>query len=257
MIIILTDTHFVAEGAGLFGFACAERLAAAVEVINRDHGDAEAVLITGDLVHHGDAPAYRKLADTLAPLTMPVRLMLGNHDGRAGFRDVFGGESGFQQFRMTVDGTPLTCLDTLVDEPSASHGELCRERLDWLTAEIDALPEGPWLLALHHPPMPVGLPNMDGAGLHEPDQLWEVLAPRPPAYMMIGHVHRPIQGVWRGIPFRIGRSIVHQVAYEPEMTEELMFQDEPPEFSILRMMPDGPLFHARAFLAEGPQFPNR
>ena len=258
MIVILTDLHLVPEGENLFGLCPRTRLEAAISAILRDHSHAACVLVMGDLTHRGEAEAYRVLAEVLEPLQMPVYLMLGNHDRRDAFHNVFSGNTdpnGFVQFTIPSAWGSLVCLDSLLDPPGPSHGTLCHRRLDWLS---NAMPvEGPWVLALHHPPMAVGLPNMDRICLDAGDQLYEILAPNPPTMMLCGHVHRAITGVWRGIPFHIQRAIAHQVAWYPTQTPELMFVDEPPEFSILTSGPHGPILHTRAFASEGAAFPKQ
>lgn len=256
--IQLTDLHFVDPGETLFGLSPAARLTEAVAFVNTHHADAEGVLITGDLTHRGSRHAYELLAETLAPLIPPVHLMLGNHDARAPFREVFGGATPFQQFSFTSDGGRVLCLDTLVETPPAPHGELCADRLAWLSDEIAGLPEGmEWILALHHPPLALGLPNMDGSRLRDAEALWEVIAPRPPCLMLIGHVHRPVHGSWRGVPFHIQRGVNHQVAYHPTATPELMFTHEAADLSVVSVTPEGPLIHTRSVGSEGATFPNR
>ncbi|MEM9099632.1 MAG: phosphodiesterase [Pseudomonadota bacterium] len=256
--IQLTDLHFVPPGEELFDLSPADRLAPAIEIINRDHRDAAFLLITGDLVHRGEEEAYRLLSTHLATCHIPVRLMLGNHDSRAAFRAVFNAPAdpeNFVQFVAWDGGTAVICLDSLIDMPDRSDGFLCAARLNWLSQRLAELPGGcPWILALHHPPMMVGLPNMDRIGLGNGDALYEVLAPNPPKMMLLGHVHRPIHGVWRGIPFHVQRGANHQVAYQPQPGRGLMFQQEPPEFSIISITPDGPLIHTRAYLSEGSPF---
>lgn len=256
----ITDLHFVPPGTDLFGLSPADRLIPAFELINREHRDASFLLITGDLAHRGDDAAYRALSDALAGCRIPVHLMLGNHDRRHAFRTVFkqpGGQDGFVQFVVHDGATPVICLDTLIDEDGRSDGELCHARLAWLLDRMAEVPKGQaWILALHHPPMELGLPNMDRISLGDGDVLFEVLAAHPPAMILMGHVHRPIHGTWHGIPFHIQRGINHQVAYQPSSGGPLMFQDEPPEFSIVSMQAYGPLVHTRSYLSEGPAFPN-
>ena len=90
----LTDTHLMPPGRRLYGLDPAERLRAAVADIRRRHGPdgpapAAFALLTGDLVHDPGAASYALLREILAPLPMPVHLLLGNHDDRALFRAAF------------------------------------------------------------------------------------------------------------------------------------------------------------------------
>ena len=78
-----------------------ERLAAAVDRINRDHPDISFVIVTGDLAHWGEDAAYENLASVLARLNAPTILLMGNHDKRDPFGRYFPGvprdEAGFVQ----------------------------------------------------------------------------------------------------------------------------------------------------------------
>lgn len=65
IFVILTDTHFVARGRKIYGLDPAERLAAAIEVINRDHRDLAFVIVTSDLACWGEDGAYENLAAVL------------------------------------------------------------------------------------------------------------------------------------------------------------------------------------------------
>ena len=71
--VILTDTHLVPAGRRLYALDPAARLAAAVELINRDHDDLTFVIVTGDLAHWGEQGAYEALKDRLAALPSPGR----------------------------------------------------------------------------------------------------------------------------------------------------------------------------------------
>lgn len=70
--------------------------------------DASFVVVTGDLSHWGEARAYAALAEELSRLRMPVRLLIGNHDDRSLFREIFAEEAsdgdGHVQFAFTRDG---------------------------------------------------------------------------------------------------------------------------------------------------------
>ena len=59
--VILTDTHSFLPVVSLYALDPAARLAAAVELINRDHDDLTFVIVTGDLVHWGEQGAYEAL----------------------------------------------------------------------------------------------------------------------------------------------------------------------------------------------------
>jgi len=256
--IHLTDTHLVAPGETLYGLDPVVRLEAAVAAINGAHagpgpGQAAFVLITGDLAHWGAPEAYAALAATLDRLALPVHLMIGNHDDREAFRTGFPDTpvdaAGFVQRVVETEAARLVLLDTNV--PGEPHGGLCDRRLGWLA---DRLGESaaPVLLALHHPPVRTGLRRMDSIALENPDALWEVLAPHRDRlrHMLFGHVHRPISGTWRGIPFSTIRGTAHQVAFDlaRDPAERVPGSHEPPAYGVLRVQADSVVAHAHDFL---------
>src|SRR5215510_14834955 len=140
LIAQISDMHIKPPGEQLYkridtaGFL--ER--AVAHVMALDPGP-DIVLATGDLVDGGKPEEYALLRRLLAPLSMPVYLIPGNHDARDAMRAVFADHaylpgSGFIQF--AIEGLPvrLIALDTLV--PGKGHGALCDERLDWLEARL-------------------------------------------------------------------------------------------------------------------------
>ena len=246
----ITDCHFTADNAPLFQTRPRERLAPLIEAINRDHSDVAFVLITGDLVEDGSHQAYQTLRSALAPLIAPVHLMLGNHDRRGPFAEVFDeahrDANGFVQFAVEGPDARLICLDTL--DEGAAAGRLCPDRLAWLREELSATPDDKALaVAMHHPPLDLGLPAMDRIRLKDDAALAEVFdSIRRPDLLLIGHVHRPVSGHWRGAPFHIQRGINHQVAMDFTDRERIIFSDEAPEYSIVDVTPERALVLTRA-----------
>jgi 3',5'-cyclic AMP phosphodiesterase CpdA len=258
--IILTDPHFVPPGERLFGLDPQAHLAAAVETVNRDHGDVDFVALLGDLTQRGEPEAYASIADTLAPLKAPLIVLTGNHDSRARLCAALPGtdrdESGFvQALRVFPDASILT-LDTLDEGGGTSAGLLCAERLAFLERSLAEAPaDRPLLLFQHHPPFDTGLKAMDRIKLKNPEEEWAVIERvRRPDYLFMGHVHRPITGTWRGIPFHIQRGLSHQVGFTFGDVEGIPGSHEGPDYALVDVGPDGIVIHQRPFLFEGPEF---
>jgi len=256
----ITDTHFVPGCELLYGMSPCARLSPGIQMINSDHSDADFVLATGDLAHYGEKAAYETLKEALEPLEIPAHLMMGNHDSRAPFRAVFpdipeiGG--GFFQFALETDDMRILCLDSLNDVPGDHMGRLCETRLRWLDGEIAATPSDKKLVvANHHPPFELGMPIMDSIKLTDGEALWEVLQKRKPDLMVFGHVHRPISGAWRGIPFHIQRGFNHQVALEFEDKPSITFKDENPDIAVVRSTADSVLVFTRSVGGETRAYP--
>lgn len=212
--IHLTDTHVIGEDRRLYGANPARRLRLAVESINREHGDASFVVVTGDLTHWGDAEAYEAFSRAITDLQMPVVLMVGNHDVTPAFATTFPSamrdENGFVQgARQTEEGLCLF-LDTRVEGSHA--GGYCKARLDWLATRL-AESEGPVMLFMHHPPFEIGCGHMDDIRMLDYEAFRAVLEPHKARirHLFFGHAHRPIFGNWDGISFSCMRGLNHQL----------------------------------------------
>jgi 3',5'-cyclic AMP phosphodiesterase CpdA len=214
-IVQITDTHLVAPGRSLFGLDPADRLRLAVRTVAAVAPDAALCVVTGDLADIGEVAAYEALGPILAELPMPVRLLLGNHDDRANFRaampDAPVDENGFVQSAFDIPEGRLLFLDTR--EAGTHAGRLCEARLGWLAAALAEARDRPVWLFLHHPPFAVGMDVVDAINLLDGEAFGRVLARHPDVrHLFLGHVHRPIAGSWRGIPFTVLYGTVHQSA---------------------------------------------
>ena len=258
--VILTDPHFVPEGEPLFGLDPRANLARAVEVINRDHPDIAFVILLGDLTQHGEVAAYASIAETLAPLNAPLIPLTGNHDLRALLREALPqtdrDPGGFVQALRVFDTASILTLDTLDEGGGSSAGVLCPDRLSFLEQSLDEAPaDRPLLMFQHHPPFDTGIKAMDRIKLANPEEEWAVIArTRRPDYLFMGHVHRPIFGTWRGIPFHIQRGVSHQVGFDFENLEGITGSYEGPDYALIEVGAGGVVIHQRPFLFEGPRF---
>jgi 3',5'-cyclic-AMP phosphodiesterase len=253
----LTDPHLPPPGGMVFGLDTAPRLAAALADIGGRHGPggpaaAGFAVITGDLVRDGEPEAYARLREMLATLLpCPAHLLLGNHDSRDAFRAAFPeaplDPNGFVQSAFPSPAGLCLLLDT--HEPGRPDGRLCLRRLDWLAAGL-AGSEGPVLLFLHHPPLPVGIPGMDAMGLCDAEALWEVLAPHRARirHLFHGHLHRPVAGSWRGIPLSSLRGTGFEVALDFAPGRVAPTGREPPCYAVVRMVGEDLVVHTRDLL---------
>lgn len=248
--IHLTDTHVVGGGL-LYGQDPAARLRAAVQSINTDHGDAACVIVTGDLTHWGEPGAFAAFKSEIAALTMPVHLMVGNHDAPNALLEAFPGtprdKNGFVQTTFSTPFGQFCLLDTKAEGTHA--GAYCAQRLEWLD---DTLKGGtdPVFLFMHHPPFAVGIAAMDQIMLQNAELFWEVVAPHRDRirHLFFGHIHRAIWGNWRGISYSCMRGLNHQVALDLSgETEAIAGSFEPPAYGVVLISDDTVVVHLNDF----------
>lgn len=224
LIAQLSDPHILAPGQLLYRrFDTAAALRSAVARVLALNPPPDCVVVSGDLVNRGDPAEYEHFRTLLAPLTVPVYLMPGNHDDRAAMRAAFGAGAMAQSFV----GAPLCCqrvalggdqgglslllLDTVI--AGEEGGEIGDPQLAWLDAACPA--EIPTLLFLHHPPFATGIAGMDAIRCVGADRLAAWLAAhRNVLALSCGHVHRAAFTSFAGIPASIAPSTAHQIAID-------------------------------------------
>ncbi len=256
--IQLTDCHVIGGDQLLYGANPARRLKLAVNSINSEHSDAQFVIITGDLTHWGDAPAYDAFAAEIARLLPPVHLLIGNHDDTPAFARTFPNAprdpNGFVQTVIdTPHGTGL-CLDTKL--PGTHAGGYCTARRNWLAQQLDQI-DGPILLFMHHPPFQIGIPFMDQIMLQQADQFWNIIAPHAHRirHLFFGHAHRAIFGNWRGISYSCMRGLNHQVALDLKGADPTFPADlADPAYGVVLLDDTMVTVHMHEFAHRAPRF---
>jgi 3',5'-cyclic-AMP phosphodiesterase len=162
----------------------AAALAAAVERVLALRPLPDAVLVSGDIANGATAAEYERARELLAPLPMPVHLLAGNHDDPAAL--------GATAYAVAAGGLRLVVCHTA--QPGRDDGRL---DVDWLAARLAEDPATPTIVAMHHPPIRIGLPWLDAIGLAAAERvaLAELLARSPQVQRVVcGHVHRAAFG---------------------------------------------------------------
>lgn len=256
-LIHITDTHLVEQGQALYGLDPCKRLAQCLDSVIKEHSDAALCVVTGDLAHLGHRDAYRQLSEQLARLPMPVLPILGNHDSRPNFREFFPevqtDTNGFVQYEAPVGQYRGLFLDT--NEPGVDHGVLCERRAQWLADRL-AEDDRPVLLFMHHPAFALGIPSMDRIALLQTKPFEQALAGQVHRikHLFFGHIHRPIFGSWRGIPFSTMRGTNHQVALRLDDTKLIAGSHEPPQYSVVLLGDESITVHVHDFLDNSERF---
>ena len=257
-LIVATDPHLVPPNQRLYELDPAANLAAFVDDVNEQHSDAAACILLGDLAHRGDEAAYAVLRDILERLQVPWYVLLGNHDNRTAFKRMFPETAidtgGFIQSCVDTEVGRLLLLDTL--EPGTHAGGLCEARQDWLAAALAFDPEAPYFLFMHHPPMRVGLPSLDGVRLMQYGRFERILRPHRDRirHLFFGHLHRPVSGNWYGVPFTGLRGTAHQCALDFNGGTQTDGSHEAPAYAIVLIDEHVVTVHTHDFLDRSQRF---
>ena len=205
----------------------------------------DAVMFTGDLTDGGSAEDYALLRELLAPLSMPVFVVPGNHDKRATLRAAFADRLRFEDrdfvhYEVDFRGVRVLALDTLVE--GRVEGRLCPARMAWVRERLSKPDDRPLIIAMHHPPFRSWIDANDRWGLVEgAEELGRlVAAQRGGVRILCGHIHRPIQAMWHGAYAAIGGSPAFQIGLDltPGVPEPGPV-GEPYCYFVHRLNPDG------------------
>jgi Icc protein len=224
----LSDPHI---GADWFDDQSIHRLAAAVESVRAIRAEPDAVLLTGDIADHASDEEYEQVRELLAPLGAPVYALPGNHDRREALRGNFDipGEAG-DPVRYSVDLGPLRLVALDSTLPGRDSGALEGDQLDWLEAELAAAPGQPTLIAMHHPPIVLGVAAWDEIGLAGADRraLGDVVERhRQVRRIVCGHFHGTMSGELAGsnvlvVPSTYVQARLDFQAQQIELTSEIL-----------------------------------
>ena len=243
LIAQISDPHVIEEGLALFGQIDTNGfLDQAMEAILGLKPRPDAVLVTGDLTNDGTEAQMQALMRRLRRLPMPVLVIPGNHDTRAGLRAAapdwpWLGDAGPICYTRSLGPVEIVALDSLVE--GEHGGRLGPDQLAWLDTTLAARPESPTLVMLHHPPFATGLVQMDAAGLADADALASVIARHAQVERVLcGHLHRPIQARFAGTLALTAPSCAHQVALRFDEAGPTLWRLEPPAMLLHRFTPE-------------------
>lgn len=253
-IIIVTDTHLIEPGGKLHGLDPRRRLDGCIDDINRHHKDAVACLFAGDLVDNGSEQSYDNFRDAVCRLSVPWRLLIGNHDHRESFLKAFPetpvDDSGFVQSVVETAAGFFILLDTV--NPGTHHGAYCKERAGWLKSALENCAEQDIYLVMHHPPFEIGIPSLDRIRILEPELMRDMIDRYSSVirHLFMGHVHRPVSGSWLGIPYTMLPATNHQVVLDLVTEQPIYFSHNHPGYGILLIDEDRVIVHTQDPLEE-------
>lgn len=234
----ITDLHIRAAGRKSNRIVdTAESLRRCIDQVNRFKPRPDAAVLTGDLVDFGQPEEYAFLRELLQSLKIPYYLLPGNHDERGALRAAFPDhaylQSGDERIEYVIDDYPLriVVLDTVI--PGAGGGALDPDSVAWLDRVLQAQPDKPTVIVMHHPPFKTGIGFMDRVGLAQPAALARVVRRHPQVERILcGHVHRAIHVRFGGTIASICPGVAHQVELDLSPDAPERFVMEPPAFQL-------------------------
>lgn len=239
LIAQLSDPHVRPEGVLYQGVVDSNaQFATAIAQVNALDPRPDLVLLTGDLVDHGQEDEYTTLLRLLEALHIPVLAIPGNHDEREAFRRAFAGQpwlpAGGPIDYVVGDRGALRVVALDVTLPGHHHGVMSEAAAVWLDDVLSAEPERPTIVMMHQPPFATGIPYMDPYDCREGHRLAAVIERHPQVERILcGHVHRLMQ-------MRFGGTLL---CTAPSTTTTIALQLRPDARPASYIEPPGMLLH--------------
>lgn len=234
-LLQFTDPHLFADRAGeMRGVNTYASLQQVLRAALDGHWAPDALLVTGDIAQDETREGYHVFRDVFAPLALPVMCLPGNHDNPQFMREELADPFVVME-DVSFDAWCVVLLSTYVHGTAA--GELSISSLKKLDESLRANRDKHCLVCLHHQPVPVGSKWLDGVGLRNPKDLFEVLDKFENVRGILwGHVHQQFDGERNGVRLMSTPSTCRQ--FLPR-SDQFALDDAPPGYRWLRLAPDG------------------
>jgi Icc protein len=252
-IIHLSDTHILDDrNKTLNGINPAINLEKALQSIEKNHDDAEFIVITGDLVETPSEKSYKNFYEIIKKSPIPVYPLIGNHDDRKLFLKFFPTlqNNGFVQYFFIKGDFSFVFLDT--NMKNRIYGILCEKRLEWLEHTLQKNKDKEVFIFMHHHPIEVGMYKMDNEyALKNKEEFFNIISKfNNVRHISFGHVHRILQANKQSVSLNSTRALVSSIVYNPKLKNEYFTNEEKPVYAVLNITKDTFLIHYVEFLNE-------
>jgi Icc protein len=137
-------------------------------------------------------------------------------------------------------GWAVALLETWCAESANGEGRLGDGQRRTLQSELEAHPEEPVLILLHHPPIRMESPAIDALRLQDGDELMQLLERHPQVRGIAwGHAHQSLDILAHG-QVRLMCTPATCMQFKPR-SDDFVVDDRPPGYRVLDLRPDGSL----------------
>jgi len=169
-------------------------------------------IITGDISQNGSTSGYKiaqEYISQIVSLDGPVLPVMGNVDNRTRFRENLLRETYMEAetpcfYSKNIDGIRVIVLDS--QNPGKHTGVLHDEQFDWLEKELSVDVE-PTIIALHHPPFKLHLPNGGAHIVFDPasmERFQKIVKNSKVVAVLCGHLHQSLITKSEGVYYIVG-----------------------------------------------------
>lgn len=238
-ILQFTDPHLYGRADGrLRGVQTDLTLREVMQEAFTSCPDHAAIMVSGDLVQD-DAAGYARFRSLFQHLRRPVLCVPGNHDIPDAMRTELAGQPFQIGGTFRAQGWQIIMLDSY--EAGSVGGRLSKEELDRLAEALHGVHDHT-LVCLHHHPVPMRSRWLDGIGLANAAEFWQVVDPHPHVRAVVwGHVHQAFEGRRGNVQLFATPSTSAQ--FLPE-SDTFALDAKPPAYRQFELHPTGEI-HSR------------
>lgn len=237
-ILQITDLHVKAHaGDTLCGVDTEAGFRQVLQYAHETDGPFDLILVTGDLAQDPCPDSYRRIGLELNRYPIPSLCLPGNHDDFGLMRQYLeNGKVGCGK-KMTVGNWLIVALNS--QKPNSPAGELAAAELDFLRETLEAEPDRPTLVAVHHHAIASGSSWMDGMRIENGEALVSLLGAYPQVKAVVcGHLHQALEKRQANIVFWATPATCFQ--FTPKACE-FSLDDAAAGYRIIRLSNDGHL----------------
>ncbi len=199
----------------------------------RDYADI--MMVTGDVAAEGKHSAYRLFSEQTQFFEIPYAWLPGNHDDFAVMQSGFISSPYWPL--LELGAWRVLSLNTAI--PGEVGGRLVEEELMFLEQSLRAESESPFVIFMHHPPMPVGCEWLDKQRIANADEFEGIVrAAGNVKALFTGHVHQELESKWAGCDVYTTPSTCFQFAAS---SDGFAMSDGMPGYRWIDLHPDGQL----------------
>jgi len=236
-LLHFTDPHLYGrETETLRGVATLPALEVTVAHARDHHGNAQAFLVTGDIVQD-DPGGYAHFRRVFGGLGKPVLCLPGNHDLVPQMKSELAAEPFLYGGWYDIDAWRIVMLDSVL--PGEAGGALSVAELERLERALATAGGRYVLVCLHHQPVAMSSRWLDDVGLGNPQDFFRTIdSHRHVRAILWGHVHQAFEGLRKGVRLLATPSTCSQ--FLPR-ADEFALDDSPPAYRLLELRENGTL----------------
>lgn len=162
-----------------------------IEHLKHEVANFDALVISGDLVQEETVASYQRISEILRGFPRPIFVLPGNHDISELMQRILVDQDDNIRFHIQQPFGRWQCLFLDTNSPGCGDGHLDAEQFRRIEARLDGLATDEHaMLFMHHHPLPIGSPWMDGMGLQQAEQFWQMIERHPQVSVIaFGHIH--------------------------------------------------------------------